>query len=250
MNDKRATIEIIAPTIEEAIGEGLEKFGLPEDAVDVEVLDEGSKGLFGLGSRQARVRLTIKTVGENLETPDAVQEETTTATETTEPASSEELDEDEDIITLTQETISDLLERMKIQAEVTVRFGEPDDDQRWRPILADIHGKDLSILIGKKAETLNALQYITRLILGKELERSVPLSVDVEGYRKRRERQIRRLAKRVAEQVRETGRSQALEPMPPNERRLVHIELRQDRSVFTESTGEGSRRKVVIYPKQ
>ena len=81
------------------------------------------------------------------------------------------------------------------------------------------------------------------------MARSIPIIVDVEGYRKRREQQICQLESRVAEQVFETGRSQALEPMPPNERRLVHIELRKNPNVFTESTGEGSTRKVVIYPQ-
>jgi spoIIIJ-associated protein len=112
-----------------------------------------------------------------------------------------------------------------------------------------VHGDDLSILIGPKAETLNALQYITHLIVGKELGRSVPLVVDVEGYRERRALQIRRLARRMAEQAVKSGRRQALEPMPANERRLVHIELRENPDVTTESVGEDPRRKVTIIPK-
>ena len=90
---------------------------------------------------------------------------------------------------------------MKVAAEVTATRGEPDDDQ-LPPVHVDIQGDDLSILIGRKAETLNALQFITKLIPGKELEKSIPIIVDVEGYRKRRELQIRQLAKRVADQVR------------------------------------------------
>jgi spoIIIJ-associated protein len=96
---------------------------------------------------------------------------------------------------------------------------------------------------------LDALQYITRLIVGKEMEQSISLIVDVEGYRKRRESQIRKLAHRVADQVHQTGRSQALEPMPPNERRIIHISLRENPNVYTESTDEGYRRKVVIHPE-
>ncbi|MCK5429698.1 MAG: KH domain-containing protein, partial [Anaerolineales bacterium] len=117
------------------------------------------------------------------------------------------------------------------------------------PIYLDINGKDLSILIGRQAETLNALQYITSLIVGKELGRSVTLIVDVEGYRLRREQQVRQLARRMAEQAVKTGRRQVLEPMPANERRFVHIELRENPEVTTESIGEGSRRKVTIIPQ-
>ena len=116
------------------------------------------------------------------------------------------------------------------------------------PILVDIKGDDLSILIGRRAKTLNALQYITRLILGKELEHGVPLSIDVEGYRERRETQVRQLARRVAEQVADTKREQALEPMPPNERRFAHLELQDEDLVYTESTGVEPNRKVIIKP--
>ena len=138
---------------------------------------------------------------------------------------------------------------MKVKAEVTASYIEDEDRNGRKPILVDIHGDDLSILIGRKAETLNALQYITSLIIGKELGRSVPLSVDVEGYRTRRQEQIKQLANRIANQVTQTGRSQSLEPMPASERRIIHIELRDHPEVYTESIGEGDRRKIVIYPK-
>ncbi len=115
-------------------------------------------------------------------------------------------------------------------------------------MLVDITGNDLSILIGRRAKTLNALQYITRLIIGKELEHGIPLSIDVEGYRDRREKQVRQLARRVADQVVDTGREQALEPMPANERRFAHLELQDESQVYTESMGSEPHRKVVIYP--
>ncbi len=251
MNTKRTNIEIIAPSIEEAIADGLAQLGLPEDQVDIEVLDEGTKGLFGLGSRQSRVRLTIK--GETNEP--GVEADTPTPMESP-PQWIPDLDEDEDetedeYLQISRETVSELLDKMKINAEVTARYGELEPEDRGRPpICVDIHGDDLSILIGRKAETLDALQYIAKLIIGKEIEQSIHLIVDVEGYRQRRERQIRQLAQTVAEQVSKSGRSQALEPMPPNERRFVHIELRDDPDVYTESTGEGNRRKVVIHSEE
>jgi len=245
MNDKRVNIEVIAPTIEEAISKGLEKLGSSREEVEVEILDEGNKGLFGLGSRQARIRLSKKSSKQENELifNDPQKE---SAVEDFEKSNQGE----DPLLKIARETVSELLTKMNIDAEVTTEFGETDEDQRRPPIYIDIHGNDLSILIGRKADTLNAIQFITRLILGKEMERSIPIIVDVEGYRKRREQQIRQLASRVADQVVETGRSQVLEPMPPNERRFVHIELRYNPHVFTESTGEGSHRKVVIYPQE
>jgi spoIIIJ-associated protein len=253
MTKKRPTIEKIAPTIEEAIEDGLEELGLAREAVDVEVLDEGNKGLFGLGSRQARVLLTVKETSHPASesvTPvqqDLPPEEAVEA----HPGFDEEVPSSDDgqDLQVARETVVELLEKMKVNAEVTASYVDDDDYNGRKPILVDIHGNDLSILIGRKAETLNALQYITSLIVGKELGRSVPLTVDVEGYRNRRQKQLKQLANRIATQVVETGRSQALEPMPASERRIIHIELRNHPDVYTESAGEGDRRKVVIYLK-
>jgi spoIIIJ-associated protein len=113
-----------------------------------------------------------------------------------------------------------------------------------------VHGDDLSILIGRRAETLNALQYISNLIVSKELGKPLSLVIDVEGYRARREGQIRQLARRMADQAIKTGRRQVLEPMPANERRIIHLELRDNENVVTESIGEEPRRKVTILPKE
>ena len=244
MSENRTTIEIIAPSIEDAIDEGLAQLGLSEDEVEIDILDEGTKGLFGLGSRQARVKLTVIGSSEPQKTPVTESLETPKI-----DSPSEEEKVDDQLLNVARETVSDLLKKMRVNAEVVAYYGQPDDNRSRAPVCVDIKGQDLSILIGRKAETLDALQFITKLIVGKELEQSVPLVIDVEGYRKRRERQIRKLAQRVAEQVTKTGRSQSLEPMPPNERRLVHIELRDHPDVITESTGEGNRRKVVVYPK-
>ncbi len=241
MQEKNSPLEISALTVDEAIEEGLAKLGLPEEAVEIEILDEGAKGILGIGARDARVRIAIK--GEE---PSQIQD----ASPSLEEDHPEESDLEEDqVLQISRETVSELIEKMNIRASVAASYGQPDEDGSRPPVYIDITGKDLSILIGKKAETLNALQFIARLIIGKELEQSVPLVIDVEGYRKRRELQLQKLALRVAEQVSETGRSQALEPMPPNERRLVHIALREHPEVYTESVDSGNRRKVVIFPK-
>lgn len=233
MKNNRATLEVIAQTVDEAIEKGLADLGLPKEAVEITVLDEGGSGLLGFGSRQARVRISILTDDES------------ETTETSQASSPEDMDE---TLRLAEEIISELLEKMNLEASVAARYGEESDKLPHRPILVDITGNDLSILIGRRAKTLNALQYITRLIIGKELEHGIPLSIDVEGYRERREKQVRQLARRVAEQVADTGREQALEPMPANERRFAHLELQEEPQVYTESAGTEPHRKVVIFP--
>jgi spoIIIJ-associated protein len=137
---------------------------------------------------------------------------------------------------------------MKVNANVTAMFVHPEVEGQRPTIWVDINGNDLSILIGRRSQTLYALQYITSLIVGKELGRSVPLVIDVEGYRSRRQAQLRRLARTMAEQAVKTGRRQALEPMPANERRIIHMELRNFPGVITESIGDDPHRKVTIIP--
>ncbi len=257
MNAQRTTLEIIAPTINEAIEKGLADLELTRDDVEIEILDEGSRGLFGLGAHQARIRLIVKQAFtqaddtlHNLETPETSGQEAGEYEPAPAPVRIPPANAKEEIpLHVAQETVSELLVKMHIQADVSASYGEADDEHDARPILVDVTGKDLSVLIGKRSETLNALQYISRLIVSKELGENINLVIDVEGYRTRRERQLRQLAHRMAEQAVKTGRKQVLEPMPPNERRIIHIELRDDAQVTTESFGEEPHRKVTIIPK-
>jgi spoIIIJ-associated protein len=267
MSQEKTTLEIIAPSIEEAIAKGLNQLGLPREAVDVEVLDSGSRGLFGLGSRQARVRLSILSTQEQPQS--AVEEkadrmliETSPVEEIfTLPAASSEapaeaaapeevVEGDQNALEVAQHVIEELLERMRVRATVNARYIQPQDSHDQPVILVDIQGNDLSILIGRRTETLNALQYISSLIVGKELGRWTPLMIDVQGYRIRREKALRQLARRMAEQAIHTGRRQVLEPMPPAERRVIHLELRDHAQVETESIGEEPNRKVTINLKK
>jgi spoIIIJ-associated protein len=269
-SEERTNLEVIAPTVEDAVSKGLSDLGLPEDAVDIEVLDAGSRGIFGIGSRQARVRLTIKnkpaptpvsspakdlpapkapvSVDKKVE-PVAVRSEPKPAPAGSEPSPAAIKEEDRDL-RVARETVSELLDKMKVRASVTAKYAEGTEPKEVAPILVEIHGNDLSILIGRKSEILDALQYITSLIVGKELDRWAPIQIDVEGYRVRRERVLRQLAHRLADQVVSTGRKQVLEPMPANERRVVHMELRDHQMVTTESTGEEPNRKVTILLKK
>jgi spoIIIJ-associated protein len=307
---ERTTLEIIAPTVEEALAQGLAQLGLPADAVSVEVLDSGNKGLFGLGGRQVRVRLTVHGPGDEPTLPAAsggesarrdqasatrasapklgsrprkgprpVEESKAADThvgnvrgarearearparepreprEVPKPSASAGLelgelpiDGHDAVLDQAEATISRLLYFMGLQAQVSAHYGEAREDRR--PIMVDIRGSDLGILIGRRGETLAAFQYLSALMVGKETGQFVRLVVDVEGHRDRRERQLRQLAQHMAEQVLKTGRKLTLEPMPASERRIIHLELREHPAVTTQSTGEEPHRKITILPKE
>lgn len=245
MKESRTSIEAIAPSVEEAILKGAKEWGMPPDAFDVEVLDEGTKGLLGFGVRQARVRLTVRP---SSETDNAVLKREGTDRQVDQIQPSVE-GSDEEALQITHDTVSELLQRMGVEARIEAHWGDADAPGKIRPLFLDIHGDDLSILIGRRGETLTALQYITRLIVGKELKRPVAVLIDIEGYRARRESQIRRLAQQMAKQAIETSRTMSLEPMPAYERRIVHIELRENPDVDTVSVGERDQRKVTIIPR-
>lgn len=261
MKKEKTTLEIIAPTIEQAVENGASQLGISKDLLDVEVLDSGSRGLFGLGSRQARVRLSIKdqdssVVSDKVKTEKPSEDKqkkpekkVETKTEAVKQDKSSSKDEDE-VLKLTRQVVVELLEKMHIQAGVETTYLDPEDEHDRQMVHVEIQGRDLSILIGRRSETLNALQYITSLIVAKEFGEWVPLMIDVQGYRERRERQLRVLARRMAEQVVHTGRKQNLEPMPANERRVIHLELRDHEYVTTESVGEEPNRKVTIILKK
>jgi len=238
MAEKKTSLEVIAPTVEEAIARGAEELGIPEDELQVEVLDEGGKGFLGISPRQARIRLSIGIPDSTIEQP---------ASE--ESGSAELSDEDSEAVRAAHDTVVELVQRLGLEAQVTAEWGEKDPKARIRPLLVDVQGNDLGILIGHGGETLTALQYISRLIVAKELQKPVAVVIDIEGYRARREEQLGRLAQKMAAQAAELDQTMELEPMPPNERRIIHVALRDNPAVTTESIGEGSGRKVTIIPK-
>ncbi len=251
MSKERTMLEVIAPSVEEAVEKGLKELGLCKEDVEVEVLDSGKRSLFKLASRQARVRLKMK-ISDEVEINNLQQgEEANVELDGDNSSSDESIVDDNDLdegLKVARNTINTLLDEMNVEANVHVEYGEMDE-QHIAPILINLEGNDLSFLIGRKSETINALQYITNLIVGKKLNRWVPLQIDVQNYRVRRERELRKLARRIADQVVTSGRKQYLEPMPPNERRIIHIELRENPDVITESIGEDPHRKVVVSLK-
>lgn len=263
--NERTTLEIIAPTVDEALAQGLNQLGLTADAVSVEVLDSGNKGLFGLGGRQVRVRISVNPPPGS-EPPPPSPSQTPRAKPAAKAREAKprpekkpvdepvvlglpERDEHDLLLDKTEDVVSKLIFHLGMKAQVSAHFDEESKDDR-RNILVDVRGDDLSALIGRRAETLNAFQYVASLIVGRETEQWVQLIIDVEGFRARREKQIRQLALRMAEQVIKTGRKTTMEPMPSSERRVIHLELRGHPAVTTESTGEEPYRKVVIIPKE
>jgi len=212
-------LEASGKTVEDAIESGLADLGLERHEVTIEVLSEGRSGLFGIGGEAARVRLTAAAFGS--------------------------LEGEE--VGFAQDLLENLLSLMRVEAEVTVRAPETAGDGvgRTKAVL-DINGDDLGILIGRRGMTMSSLQYLLNLSVSRQFRNMAPFQVDVEGYRRRREEWLRDLAFRMAERVRSTGRSITLEPMPANERRIVHLALAKDPTVGTASIGEGERRKVAI----
>jgi len=212
------------------------------------VLDTGNKGLFGLGKPQVRVRLMVN----GPEEEKVVEAEPAASESDPEPVPAKEAEatlEHDALLDHTEAVISKLIHLMGLEAQVSAHYGDIDRDDR-RYINVDVRGSDLSVLIGRRSETLNAFQYVASLIIGKDTQQFVQLTVDVEGYRERREKQLIQMAKRMADQVAKNGRKQTLEPMPSAERRIIHIALREHPAVTTESTGEEPYRKVVILPKE
>lgn len=245
MVDREQTIEATGADVQAAIATGLVRLGVDRDAVEAEVLDEGSRGLFGLGGREARVRLTIKprrapTVPAEPVAPPAVEPDVI----------AEVGKDDAEVAQIAQGVLLDLLSLLGMErARVDVRRAEPAPDEQEPPLVLDVRGSDTDALIGRRGATLAALQRITRLIVGREVAGRVHLVVDVDGFKARREQSLRRLAQRLADQAVRTDRTVVLEPMPPHERRYVHLALRDHPHVTTQSIGEGDRRKVTIIPR-
>ena len=257
-------MDVTGPSLEEAIDKGLEKLGLTRNDVIIEIVEEGSKGVLGIGARDAVVRLTPLHIPQpQAKAPEPAKPQPAPSKPASPapaapvkaqpvddegmlaPSSSpEELEEE---ATVGKEILDGLLDKMGIKANLKARKVENGPETSW---LLDLQGQDLGMLIGRRGETLDALQYLTRLMVNHRLQRRSSLSLDVESYKSRREVSLRRLAERMAAQARELGRTVTLEPMPANERRIIHMALQDDKSVRTESVGEGDRRKVTIIPSR
>lgn len=240
------SIEATGSDVETAIATGLARLGVDRDAVEIEVLDEGSRGVFGLGTRAARVRLAPKLKAKPHPAPIVLAEPI--APPTAEPVMPPVMEKDE--AEVARGVLLELLSLLDMdRAQVDVRRAEPAPGEKNPPLMLNVYGAGTNVLIGYRGKILAALQHITRLIVGSELAGRVHLVVDVEGFKARREKSLRHLALRLAEQAVHTDRTVVLEPMPPHERRIIHLTLRDHPRVTTQSLGEGDRRKVTIIPR-
>ena len=231
MSEERSIIELTVPAgdVDEAVDRVCSEWGVARDSVQVDVLDAP-----GAGADRSLVRITL--VGSDSDLDQDMD------------ADMMDLDADPEL-QQAQTVLETLLKHMHLRAEVVAARGEPESEADSPVMLLDVRGDDLDPLIGRQGETVAALQYIVRLILSKEFGHSVDVVVDVQGHKQRREEQLRRMARRMAEQAAERQRVMTLEPMPANERRLIHLELRDHPDVTTESIGEGTHRKVTIVPR-
>ncbi|GAB4506041.1 MAG: KH domain-containing protein [Anaerolineales bacterium] len=236
------SVEFTGKTVDEAVEKALAALGKTRDEVEITVLSEGSRGLLGIGGESARVAVRV------LEAP--AQTPAPPRPQPAQPPAAESA-EDDALAATAKETLETIIRLMGVQARVEVlrNVELPGVDQV--PFVLNIQAdEDLGILIGRRAETLSALQYLTRLIVGHKTKMWSDFAVDVQSYRVRRGHALQNLARRMAERVQETHRAVALEAMPPAERRIVHLALRDHPHVVTQSIGEGENRKVMILPKE
>jgi spoIIIJ-associated protein len=251
MPSEKASVEISAKTVEEAITRGLADLSLTREQAEITVLNPGRSGVLGFGAEDALVRIAPrpalqekqeKMVAEVAEPESGFEEFALAAPASGAPTS--------DAANLAVDVLKGLLDRMSIRARVTVRVGDDlIEEGEEPPLTLDVVGDDLGILIGRQGETLRDLQYMTRLMLSRRLERWEPIVVDVESYRVRRRRSLHLLAIRMAERVVVSRQRVVLEAMPAHERRIIHMALRDHPTVTTKSIGEGEHRKVTIIPK-
>ncbi len=214
-------LEISAKTVEEAIQRALEQLGVSREEVKVTIVKEGKSGLLGLGAEEAIVRVS------RLEAEDKSMRETA------------------------QGVVEAIVAKLEVEASVVPQPSPLAEggDEAMAPIAFDIKGDDVGILIGRRGQTLACLQYIVRLIMATQTKRWLPITIDVEGYRQRRNKSLQALAQRIADQVKTRKAPFTLRPMPSYERRIIHLALAEHPDVTTESIGTGEARRVVISPK-
>ncbi len=211
----REWIEVSAKTVDEAKQEAAIQLGTASDNIDFEVVDEGATGFLGINKKPAIVKASIK-----------VSEETST-----------------------QETVLEFLKsvltQMGLSSELSASYNEEE-----KTLNVNILGEEMGILIGKRGQTLDSLQYLASLVLNKNSEEYIKVKLDTENYRERRKETLENLAKNISFKVKKTRRSVALEPMNPYERRIIHSALQNDKFVETHSEGEEPFRKVIISLKK
>lgn len=246
-------------SIEEAVKMALDDLGISEEEAQVTVLEQPSKGFFGIGSKLAKVRVEKKAEekkAEPVETPAQTDieiadtkpqvEKTETAEVKEEAPRREIIKPEENLEPLTDHVaidfLKDITEKMNLTLDITAQKGE-------HSIYLDIKGKDAGTIIGKRGQTLDAVQYLTSLVVNKDTDKYVRVVVDAENYRSKREKTLQQLADRLAGKVIKNKRSVRLEPMNPYERKVIHATLQSNSKVTTRSEGDEPYRRVIIELK-
>jgi spoIIIJ-associated protein len=277
------SIEVSARNVNDAIQQALAQLGVTAEQAEVVVVHEGSRGILGIGAEDARVRVTRRAALARIPAPQpapavrpapaarpapeaapaALLAQSAPVAEPVAPAAFAAPGQAPAVVPsgmtvgqvaqIAQQVVLELLGAMGITARVNLRnvasrASQPLDGDN--PIVLDITGDDLGILIGRRGETLSALQLVTNIIVGRRTREWARIVVDVEGYRLRREDALRSLATRMAERVRFSRAPFTMESMPPNERRIIHLTLQDSPHVTTESHGEGEDRRVTISPRK
>ncbi|MEG0013129.1 MAG: RNA-binding cell elongation regulator Jag/EloR [Cellulosilyticaceae bacterium] len=241
-------IEKVARTIDTAITDALIELGATTDQVNIEIIQKGSKGIFGIGAKNAKVKVTLKEIEEDtLETITDIVEETVLNKEVikespqpTKKIAKAEIDT-EAASKLAIDFLTNVLKAINIEATINTKVvGDKLD--------IDISGDKMGIIIGKRGETLDSLQYLTNIVVNKGNEGYIKVMIDTENYRSRREDTLKKLAYKLAKKASQTKKPVILEPMNPYDRRIIHSALQDSRTVKTHSEGKEPFRRVVITP--
>lgn len=204
-------IEISAKTVSDAITEACRRFGVTSDKLDYQVIEEGSSGFLGIGSKPAVIKAAVKcSIEDNA-----------------------------------KNFLNDVFHAMNMTVAVSVKY-----DENEREIDIELNGDEMGVLIGKRGQTLDSLQYLVSLVVNKDVEDYIRVKVDTENYRQRRKETLENLAKNIAYKVKRTKNPLSLEPMNPYERRIIHSALQEDKYVTTHSEGEEPFRRVVVTFKR
>ena len=262
-------VETTGKTVDEAIAQALIQLGVPSDQVNIEVLDEGSKGILGLFGKMTRIRATLKEDTEEEEIYNDLAAIRETISEIKEQKEPEEVKPEPQVISepevkeeVKEEVkapevdvekkaalfLMDVLEATGIDAIINTSLTE--DNVLEIDVEDSAEESSMGVIIGKRGNTLDALQYLTTMVINKDTTEHIRVKLDTENYRARRQDTLEKLARSLARKVRKTGHKVVLEPMNPYERRIIHYTLQNDPAVETHSEGEEPYRKVVITPKR
>lgn len=241
--------EFTAKTVSEAITDACQAFSVTSDRLDYVVVEEGSSGFLGIGSKMAIIKAAVKDASES-DVEEAKSDADAAGSVAAEQDAKKERSEKKIIANIDYEKtakdfLRDVFAAMELNVAVDVKF---DDTEKNLDI--NLTGDDMGMLIGKRGATLDSLQYLVSLVVNKNSEDYIRVKVDTENYRERRKETLENLAKNIAYKVKRTKRPVSLEPMNPYERRIIHSALQNDKYVTTHSEGEDPYRRVIVSLKK